>query len=303
MTWHYRSADAHDAVLAPVAAVRSGWRLFPRLWRLLIIAALAIPVGLFGETRPSLAAEIGGKDLQITPQASSIDLNWTGGTVQAGYRVVRSNPFFFTALPPSATDYTDTDLAAETYCYIVFPIDADGNQIAQSDGLCARPALRSASRAPGDFSLSLNQSSTSTVSWNAPGDQVAYLLLAVPWQGNSPPRLIPLEADDTSTTDDTGGVFTCYMLFVGFSNGLSNSDATCAAPGLSQFPPTTTARIGATGTTSATDKRRPQATMEKVFKEQLFPITKGPAAKKLEQKLRDGMKKAEQQLRQTIRDR
>jgi hypothetical protein len=184
-------------------------------------------------------------------------------------------------------------------CYVLFPLGPALDPLGQSDFLCALLGQRSPSKVPGDFTLRLNQSSTARLSWTPPGSQTAYALLAIPLNGN-PVRVLPFDDDTTSATDATGGVFTCYMLVAGFAPDISSkTDLICGLPGIAQFPAaaaqTATSQSGAAKTSKPTDTKRAQATAEDLFADQANEVLKG-AAKKLEQKLPDGIKKAEQQL-------
>jgi hypothetical protein len=84
--------------------------------------------------------------------------------------------------------------------------------------------------APPTFTLRLNQSSTTSLNWIAPGGQAGYVLVAIASNGSQRYQVLPATA--TSATDDTAGQPTCYVL-ISLTNGsaLGNSDAECGVPG------------------------------------------------------------------------
>jgi hypothetical protein len=189
---------------------------------------------------------LGGTNLGVTPaSASSFRLNWTGGGAQTGYWVARLGLTTGSsavvpagaALPAVATSYTDAATSAEPmYCHAVIPVaqlDSTTSALGISDLLCSLTGLRSATGAPSNFTIRLNQSSTASLTWARPSvaGLSAYQLLAVPFDG-SPVRQRTLAASATSVTDDTGGIATCYVLLAMAGSALAgNSDAVCGVPG------------------------------------------------------------------------
>src|SRR5262249_26691082 len=153
--------------------------------------------------------------------------------------------------------------------------------------LCAELGLRGSSGVPSGFTLRLNQSTTATLTWTAPGNQTGYVLLALPLDGSSAPRAQNLAASATSATDTIGNAFTCYMLLVGLRGGLSNTDLACGLPGTAQFSTSAARTAAATSKTAGTrkgaDTKQAQATAERLFKRKVAQVMAGPA-QKLEQK-------------------
>ncbi|MGE3912883.1 MAG: hypothetical protein AB7K36_26230 [Chloroflexota bacterium] len=250
----------------------------------LVVAGYGSPLGMVLLRYDRSAAEprpIGGTGLGITPR-STIDLTWTPGEQQLAYYVARS-PTATAMLPDrNATSFTD---AAPAYdgnlnCYTVFPLGQNG-PLAQSDVLCAQLGHRNETSEPLAFTLRLNQSSTATLSWGSLFWASGYLLLAVPTDG-SPFRVLDLPETTTQVTDETGGVFTCYELYVrdrGGSVGNLRTDVACGLPGMSAFP-----------LAAAAAQRSTQAVSDASRARQVTP-DKG----KLDRLLQEGRKKVEQE--------
>jgi len=178
---------------------------------------------------------IGGKGLGITPR-TSIDLTWTGGEQQLAYLMTRS-PTASAVLPDRTTTlFHDVAPAYDRNlnCYALFPLGSSG-PLGVSDLLCAQLGLRSPARSPGDFTLRLNQSTTASLSWSAPGGELGYELLAVPVDGRNP-YVFERPPGATFATDATSGSFTCYQLHAIYSDGLAQTDVVCGLPGVSAFP-------------------------------------------------------------------
>jgi hypothetical protein len=200
---------------------------------------------------------VGGKGFAIDAgPAGSAFLTWTGGTQQTGYQLFRLSLPSRTpavlppgpALPPTDTSFVDgfPPAADPLHCYALLALGPDvvpptgADLLANSDLLCLAPNTHTLPIS--NFTLRLNQSTKASVTWEAPGGQAGYRLVALPLNGRAP-RLVPLPPTATSAMDETGGVPTCYVLVVlgGPSGTLGRSDALCAIPGFSRFP------IGATG--------------------------------------------------------
>jgi len=117
------------------------------------------------------------------------------------------------------------------YCYVAMPW-SDSAPLGTSDQICVYPHAHSASGAPDQFTLRLNESNTASLDWTGPAGEDGYVLEALPQSG--PPRLIPFAANVTSAVDDTGGIPTCYLLApMAGGSMLGNSDMLCGVPGTS----------------------------------------------------------------------
>jgi len=182
---------------------------------------------------PSPTVPLGGRGLGLTTDPSGfVRLTWNPGTGQVGYVVVRLSAQGTTLLPfgapfPStATSHADVPPPGLT-CYIVVPIRAEGTgPPVNSDPVCALTNTHSATGAPQDFTLRLNESNVATLSWTAPpgGGQDGYLLARF---GKAP---ILLDAQATGTTDLMTGM-TCYAV-IAMRGGVpvGNSDVLCGIP-------------------------------------------------------------------------
>jgi len=186
------------------------------------------------------SGSVGGRG--FTLGLGSIDMSWIGGTLQAGYIVGKlsltsgltilpsSGP-----LPASAVSFSDTSpLTDPAYCYAVLPLGASG-LLGQSDLLCVLPNTAAGAGAATNFSIQLNQSSTATLRWVPPSNAAQFFLAAIPLNG-APVRTISLSSFQTTTTDSTLGVPTCYVLVSLSAAGASaNPPILCGVPGFSNL--------------------------------------------------------------------
>lgn len=152
---------------------------------------------------------------------------------------VAGTPVVLPPGPPlgaTATSYVDTSAEdGHIYCYFVAPVDAVDQPLGVADPLCTEPGDRAGpgTALPGAFTLGLNQSPTATLTWQPPaGGADAYELVVIPLNF-TPPAILPLGAGATSTTYDTAGVGTCFIL-VGKRAGVppGNTDPLCGVPGV-----------------------------------------------------------------------
>ena len=133
--------------------------------------------------------------------------------------------------------YRDSTVLTEAiYCYMVLSFVGDVSNPAErglSDMLCVMPNTGNGDR-PGDFTGQLNQSNTASLSWNGPGGQATYQLVARQLNGTFPVT-IELPGGLTSRTMPTGGELTCFQLFAldGVRRVMGFTDQLCARPGIS----------------------------------------------------------------------
>jgi V8-like Glu-specific endopeptidase len=182
---------------------------------------------------------IGGRGLAIEPGPGRNVLTWQDGAVETGYLVGRFNGSALTVLPPggplgaNTTSYTDASAPAGLSCYLVAALGGTtGGALGVSDLLCGAYGVRSASRAPDRFKLSLNQSSIANLSWVAPagGGFDSYVLVPL---GKTP---IVLAANATTASVPVSGP-TCLLLFTMQAGApVGNSDAVCGVPGVNTLP-------------------------------------------------------------------
>jgi hypothetical protein len=139
-------------------------------------------------------------------------------------------------LPSSATSFSDTSLLPDpVYCYAVFPLGASG-PIGQSDLHCLITNTAGGSSVASHFSIQLNQSQTATLRWTPASGATGQALLAIPLNG-APARVTTLSPGQSSVTDNTFGVATCYGLFTLNATGIAGNTTTiCGIPGFSSFP-------------------------------------------------------------------
>jgi photosystem II stability/assembly factor-like uncharacterized protein len=212
-------------------------------------------VGSLGTILANLAvpAQLAGRGFGLTagplPLLDSALLSWSAGTEQTGYHLLRfdASSVGLAELPPGGSplpapvqSYQDTDSLTDTlYCYALVPVNG-ATTLGTSDPLCLSPHVHSATGAPPTLTVRLDQTSTASLNWTAPGGQDGYVLLVFAADGTR--RAQFLSATAVATTDATGGQPTCYVLLP--TSGVSvlgNSDIECALPGVA----TTSAAAGA----------------------------------------------------------
>jgi endo-1,4-beta-xylanase len=177
---------------------------------------------------------VGGRAFTLRATSNGTVLAWQGGMLQAGYVIARFSAAGATLLPPvplpaSATSFTDPSTSTGAACYLLLPLGSSG-ALGNSDLLCVVSNTRSGGGAPRDIAISLNQTSTATLTWLPPvSGATAYLL--VPSSG--PP--ISLAGTATGASHSLAGP-TCYAVFA-FSGPsfVGNSDLVCGIPGLSSL--------------------------------------------------------------------
>jgi hypothetical protein len=184
---------------------------------------------------------LGGRGFTIGAGSA---LSWTDGNVEIGYLILRTGGVSPQILPPggvplaaSTSSYQDPLPATDpAHCYLLIPMGPTG-VLGLSDHLCRLPNTASASGAPSQFSLRLNQGNNATLSWAPTPGAEAYILLAVPLNG-TPPRFIPVPGFASAAIDATMGVPTCYAAIpVVNGQATGNSELLCGVPGFSTLGP------------------------------------------------------------------
>ena len=231
-----------------------------------------------------------------SPVAAHIALNWTGGTPPLSYYLARipSGEFPFAA---PANSFTDTAPLTGPNCYVLVPVGPAG-PIGQSDLLCGQVGFHSATGDPKKLSVALNQSPVAQLAWIAPGGPIStYYLLAIPLDSGAP-RVTQVSAGLTATTDNTGGIPTCYVLFAPSSSGVGNSDLVCAFPGVAGTASAASVESAeAAGAASADDT--PSARQAKAEAKQLADQLTGRVSvlkSKLDSKLKQGTAEVKKQI-------
>lgn len=206
---------------------------------------------------------------------------WTDGTIEAGYRVLRltGNGLTMDTLGPDTATYTGSKTTNDgLHCDLLVPIDQNGNPLGTSDLLCALPDTKSATGAPEQFTVSLNESQIATLQFDPTGP--GYKLFVLDATGL---RQIDLPAGSTITTVDTnkkpamfaimkpsGELSEILATFYGYSSnvGVSGSSQGTITPIPTDTPDTRTATpqqtstrtASPTATRSATPTPRPSLT-------------------------------------------
>jgi hypothetical protein len=197
---------------------------------------------------PTVASPVGGRGFTLRggPPGSS-QLNWTNGTAETGYVIIRWSPaqgaLFFpivqanlVPLPVPANSYTDNStLTDEAYCYLVMMVGGTPANLNDfkgfSDFLCLYSAPPTGS-APSNLAIRLNEGKIATLSWTAPGGQTSYRLTVTKFNGTSP-QVINLDAGLTTTTFDTNGDSTCFQLqAMSGSIPMGTSTKICGVPNI-----------------------------------------------------------------------
>jgi uncharacterized delta-60 repeat protein len=207
------------------------------------------------------AGGVGGLGFGISPQPSSVALGWATGSGQTGYLLARS-PTAAWPLAADATTFTDPApvRGSALNCYQLFALGASA-ALAATDALCTQLGVRSPIGPPPGFALRLDESTIARLTWGSSGDQLGYVLLALPQSGS--PRTLALAAAARWATDATGGTPTCYVLYAVYAAGTGNTDAVCAVPGQ--------ARFGAAGQGAAAAPQTTRAPAVSAVEQQLAP--------------------------------
>jgi len=197
------------------------------------------PTALPTATQPGTST-IGGRGLTLG--TGSVDLTWLGGTLQTGYSILRlsltsgfSTPTGGASVSANAVSFSDNDaLPDPVYCYAVFAQGASG-VLGNSDALCLFPNTGGGTSAAAQFRVQLNQSTTTTLRWTAPGGATSLVLFAQPMNG-APLRRVDLAANTTTATDDTSGIPTCYAVATLSGTNVTGVTKTlCVWPGRSNL--------------------------------------------------------------------
>jgi hypothetical protein len=164
-----------------------------------------------------------------------VDLTWASGSGQTGYVIARLTDGLWTVPPggllgPAETSYRDATVIPGLHCYVVLPLGT--NPQALSDLECAQVGFHTPTGAPRGFTLRLNQSSTASLTWDAPIDSPpgaptdGYLLVTLGSDARS------LSATETSAALPMLGAG-CYVLGTTSGGAITGySDILCGIPGL-----------------------------------------------------------------------
>jgi hypothetical protein len=181
----------------------------------------------------SAPAPVGGRGFVLGGASGGREMLWTTGTPQSNYAIARitgGTPTVLPILSGTATQFTDAAApAGQLNCYALLPFNT-GGLLGTSDVLCSVANTHSATGAPANAMVQLNQSSMATIAWSPPGGQTGFALLTIPLNG-SPQAVVSLPAVTTRAMHETGGVPTCYVvLSMTGASVTGNSDVLCAIP-------------------------------------------------------------------------
>ena len=179
---------------------------------------------------------IGGRNLRLRTSAPT--LSWDGGLGQTAYTLLKYNTATTAAdlisLPGSALTYVDPTPDGAMYCYLLVAIEGS-TTLGVSDLECALTGLQGGSLVAGNFTLALEQTSTAKLTWGTPlGGVDGYTLVVIPLSG-SPMVTLPLASALTTTTHNTAGVPTCYLLISARAADFGLTNLLCGFPGLSSL--------------------------------------------------------------------
>ena len=144
-------------------------------------------------------------------RAGGDEMTWTTGTAQVAYAVVRIAGGTATQScrrpaassrhrPPSSST---ARAAGQFTCYALLPLDT-ASVIGQSDVLCMVPESASATNAPANARVRLEQGTMATLTWSAPAGQTGFVLWIIPLDG-SPQEFLPLHAGAMRVMHETVG--------------------------------------------------------------------------------------------------
>lgn len=207
------------------------------------VLATASPTGPTVAT-PSATSTVGVSDLGgrgFTLRAGLPEMSWRPGTSPGGYRLLRtSEPGGIVLLPAdgvsvsaSATivvDLSPPPVGASCYALVVMGLT---EPLGLSDLLCRVPGVASGASPPTGLRVSLDESTRATLTWEASGQPDGYRLMILPAGASASSSLVEIPGRASSTSHDTGGAPTCYVL-VALAQGasLGNTNALCAVPGV-----------------------------------------------------------------------
>jgi hypothetical protein len=191
-------------------------------------ASFFAPLKIFTISRfnpyPSAQA---GQGFSVSPRPGGVLMNWNGGVGVTGYSILRLNSNGVTTLAPSGivTSFLDQTVAQGMNCYVLLPQGTAAQQ--RSDLLCATLGSQSLFGSPQNFTLSLNESNTATLSWAPPAGalQDAYALVV----SGAATQTLP-GTSTTASVNITGA--TCFQLVaVRLGQTFGNTDFVCGLPG------------------------------------------------------------------------
>lgn len=122
------------------------------------------------------------------------------------------------------------------YCYVLAPSSV-GGLLGLSDLLCGMTGMRIGTVLPVNFTLSLKQSPTATMTWSAPvGGVDAYLLQVIPLNG-TPVSTVPLGGGVTTFTSAAlPAAGSCFQLIAFKASEFGTTNVLCGVPGISSIP-------------------------------------------------------------------
>jgi len=230
------------------------------LWVCALLALIAASVlGVALPADEAAAQALGGRNFRLISQGGGqIQLSWSTGTGQTGYRLNRITTTGTVVVAPSlastATSFTDTlGTSVNVACYQLEILNGTA-VVGTSDILCVIVNVASGLLPPRNASIQTNESPIVTIRWDLPtgGGQTAFLVVPL---GRPPLALLPATATQAV---DAPGEPTCYIILtlipdsalVPFRIG-GFSDIVCAIPGVFS-PQPNTPTITRTATTTST---------------------------------------------------
>jgi hypothetical protein len=209
-----------------------------RIVRLRLVAIGVACASMLVHAATAAGQTAGGRNLRISVAGPTVILDWDDGDVETGYLIVRISLLTgsTTVLPnpqqPGQQRYEDVPPGGFGYCYIVIPLDGD-TVLGTSDMLCASTGLAAGSFMPRQFSLSLNQSTTATLTWMRPAESFSLYILYTAQLDGSGESYVPLPAFFESAPRNAP-VPVCFTLFAArTSENYSNTELLCGFPGAS----------------------------------------------------------------------
>ena len=204
-----------------------------------VLTASATPTPTTSSTPTATATPtatlLTAEGFRIRSEPGAVTTDWNPAPVRVGYVLVRAAPASGRTenlpaggpLEPRVTGYQDSERLSESvYCYFVVLLDTPG-PVGFSDNLCLFLRLR-AGRAPGAFSLRLQDARSARLTWTPPGGQSGYLLLTIDQLGG---RLTTLDREATTAIHTHGGLPACYLLVtVEDGRKIGNTDVLCEIP-------------------------------------------------------------------------
>jgi hypothetical protein len=212
----------------------------------LLLAVVSV-LGILTAANQATAQGLGGRSFTLTSRGGgTVDLSWSTGTGQTGYRLSRISAGGTFVVAPSlagtATSFTDQlGPSVSVACYQLEILNGT-NVVGRSDVLCVIVNLAGGTHAPRNVSIFTNETPAVGIRWDAPAQTsppvIGYLVIPLgrtPLQSDGNPVFAP---GNRVALDTAPGRIACYMVLALISDSAAApfriagfSDIVCATTG------------------------------------------------------------------------